>query len=152
MFSVFFCSGCSLVSDRCQRIVTFRRARVGIRGNHSPVGRQHDDNHWQISYYHLLWERLFGIIFKMYSLTHNIPELWITQCVITQVLDGTVPFIMVLLYTTRIGWNSQSGWLFSQPSNAFVTLGGARFPEEKLFSQGGGCPIFPWYHRGLCRN
>ena len=65
-----------------------------------------------------------------------------TMCNDTQVLDGTVPFIMVLLYTTRIRWNSQSGWLSSQPSNAFVTLGGARFPEEKLFSQGGGALFF----------
>ena len=32
--------------------------------------------------------------------------------------------------------------LSSQPSNAFVTLGGARFPEEKLFSQGGGALFF----------
>ena len=64
-----------------------------------------------------------------------------TVCNNTQVLDGTVPFIVVLLYTTRIGWNSQSGWLSSQLSNAFVTLGGACFPEEKLFSQGGS-PIF----------
>ena len=59
-----------------------------------------------------------------------------TVCNNTQVLDGTVPFVMVLMYTTRIGWSSQSGWLSSQPSNAFVTSGGVRFPEEKLFSQG----------------
>ena len=64
-----------------------------------------------------------------------------TVCNHTQVLDGTVPFIVVLLYTTRIGWNSQSGWLSPQLSNAFVTLGGACFPEEKLFSQG-GVPYF----------
>ena len=73
-----------------------------------------------------------------------------TMCNDTQVLDGTVPFIMVLLYTTRIRWNSQSGWLSSQPSNAFVTLGGARFPEEKLFSRGGA--LFFRDIRGLCTN
>ena len=65
-----------------------------------------------------------------------------TVCNNTQVLAGTVPFVMVLLYTTHIGWNSQSGWLSSQPSNAFVTLGGARFPEETLFSQGVCVPYF----------
>ena len=64
-----------------------------------------------------------------------------TVCNHTQAVHGTVPFIMVSVYTTRMGWNSQSGWLSSQLSTAFVTLGG-HASLRKSFSHGGGALFF----------